>query len=879
MRNYYAGPKFILCDVLIFVFKCDIIVMQMEFVFNNVILFVADSNISIAESDSDSSDESCSDYQAIHSARTKAEMKHVMYKNEFKGWAENIKRSEFEMALKVANQTLYEDVDLTLMSAALLVMKYIHFHKMPLKSIGRAIRFVKCFAPKQYRSKFKRVKSFIDNNFLKAFTPEKHFFCSACYKLLKLKREKAQTCDSCQRKSSSGEFFLASVEAQLQAILQRKKIRHLILNRKTCHDSSIISNVYDGRIYKAHREFLNVKKNISLSYYSDGVALYTSSKLSIWPFYLHINELPIEERYKIENTILLGLWCDKEKPFFNTYLEPTIPFFDSFRTTGIIIKYIENDKEYSFIMKGILIFGSGDAPARAILLNFIQFNGHHGCSVCLQDPQTVETILRERKSKDTNVKDSKRAKTSADTTDTCNTQVKHSKNLVYKYEKNMTLRTTEATMKLAHKAEEEKKPQKGVKGVSVLSLIVWMYFVESMALDTMHSVFSGIGKRLIELWFDKLYKDCKFSLYKFLMVVDAYLAQIKHPNFCTRRPRPFTGHLSFYTTSEIKNWVMYFSIPILQQIMEREYFEHYFLLVEAMFILHQDSITQNDLVKAECLLHKFVSTFELLYDLKFMSFNVHSLLHLPDVVRNLGPLSQLNCFPLEKLNGRIKKWVKGSNSPQTGILSYLSAAQTMPSYIELMPDDTEEKDFINDLDTSNQASRLENIKDNTWSLGIQYKTCDAVFKDLILEALENSELVAPSENLKSAEIFQRLKIGKAIYTSKMNTVTETTMSYCIEYGPNKNVGLVEFYAKIKICNCSTDVCSCSNEFVAVIKKCKTLSISSTIPVNSFINKISLVGELSIIRATDIKYMCAYVPIPNDIDTIYCIRRMNLCESE
>jgi len=95
-------------------------------------------------------------------------------------------------------------------------------------------------------------------------------------------------------------------------------------------------------------------------------------------------------------------------------------------------------------------------------------------------------------------------------------EVKAPKNLVYEYIKDMTLRTSEDTMKLAYEAEEEKKSKSGVKGVSILSIIVWKYFVESMGLDTMHSVFSGIGKKLIELWFDKIHKDQKFSLFKFI---------------------------------------------------------------------------------------------------------------------------------------------------------------------------------------------------------------------------------------------------------------------------------------------------------------------------------------------------------------------------
>ena len=43
-----------------------------------------------------------------------------------------------------------------------------------------------------------------------------------------------------------------------------------------------------------------------------------------------------------------------------------------------------------------------------------------------------------------------------------------------------------------------------------------------------------------------------------------------------------------------------------------------------------------------------------------MSANVHSMLHLPEVVRGLGPLFVNSCFPYETANGDILKLFHGS---------------------------------------------------------------------------------------------------------------------------------------------------------------------------------------------------------------------------
>ena len=43
-----------------------------------------------------------------------------------------------------------------------------------------------------------------------------------------------------------------------------------------------------------------------------------------------------------------------------------------------------------------------------------------------------------------------------------------------------------------------------------------------------------------------------------------------------------------------------------------------------------------------------------------MSCNLHLLLHLPQIVRDLGPIWICPCFPFEDLNGKLKKLGRGS---------------------------------------------------------------------------------------------------------------------------------------------------------------------------------------------------------------------------
>ena len=69
-------------------------------------------------------------------------------------------------------------------------------------------------------------------------------------------------------------------------------------------------DIYDGRLYRSHFEnggFLSNPHNISFMWYSDGMAVFKSSKFSIWPIYLVINELNYKERVKRQHIILAAI--------------------------------------------------------------------------------------------------------------------------------------------------------------------------------------------------------------------------------------------------------------------------------------------------------------------------------------------------------------------------------------------------------------------------------------------------------------------------------------------------------------------------------------------------------------------------------------------
>lgn len=77
--------------------------------------------------------------------------------------------------------------------------------------------------------------------------------------------------------------------------------------RKKKHESNI-EDIFDGQLYLKHfakdgffratsAEQKQKEVHVSLQINTDGVALFNSSKFSIWPVYCLINELPPKCRY------------------------------------------------------------------------------------------------------------------------------------------------------------------------------------------------------------------------------------------------------------------------------------------------------------------------------------------------------------------------------------------------------------------------------------------------------------------------------------------------------------------------------------------------------------------------------------------------------
>lgn len=65
--------------------------------------------------------------------------------------------------------------------------------------------------------------------------------------------------------------------------------------------------------------------------------------------------------------------------------------------------------------------------------------------------------------------------------------------------------------------------------------------------------------------------------------------------------------------SELKSWLLYYSLPVLKGILPLPYYSHYGLLVRSVHILTSDSIKADDLERVEIWLKQFYEQYQDLY--------------------------------------------------------------------------------------------------------------------------------------------------------------------------------------------------------------------------------------------------------------------------
>ena len=626
-----------------------------------------------------------------------------------------------------------------------------------------------------------------------------------------------------------GHFFLVSpLEDQLRNIFQNTDAATAILDKQATDlrhiDSHNITDINCGEEYirlKGNSENL---ERISLMFNVDGVPVFKSSPKSLWPVYHTINELPV--RLRKQHMILHCLWFGNCKPRMDTYLKPLVDELKKLNSEGFYWKY----NGVSKITKVSLGLCACDSVARPLLQNMKQFNGSSGCSFCNHVGELKAVGLGTAR--------------------------------VYPVPDDgvlAPLRTNAQTLVDAEKALQSGKPENGVKGPSILSLITSFDIICCFNPEYMHSVLLGVVRQWAGLWFDSSSHRQSYYLGPHIHAIDQCLLSIKTPSEIVRVPRSLT-YRKFWKATEWRSFLLFYSPVILSAFLPKPYYHHWLLLVFACTNLLESCITTDMLIQSEKALLKFVYLVPSLYGREHVSFNTHLMTHLVHSVRQWGPLWAQSAFPFEDANGKLLNLFHGTRSISQQIFTSFHMLKNVHFFERrYLESASEQVCFL--------ARKLSGS--NYYSLSGQVLSDGVIAQGLIkADTLSMSEIVevqkflnnniVPSQVLAARRL---LHFGRVIHTFEYSSNIKSSDCLFMLNG-DKEIFELRKCILIKLCVCMNS-CLCFTESLCLLNvlTCRivnTTDVDVGANTSSHISKIHRTNKIRICRPADIGCKCILI---------------------
>lgn len=172
-------------------------------------------------------------------------------------------------------------------------------------------------------------------------------------------------------------------------------------------------------------------------------------------------------------------------------------------------------------------------------------------------------------------------------------------------------------------------------------------------------------------------------------------------------------------------------------------YSHFLLLHTAVSILVSETLIRDkrNIDFAHESLQLFVNDFELLYGREFISYNVHNLLHICEVVYRFGVLDNFSAFKFENYMGTAKKMIRKGNQPLQQLARRYAEMENAEKYSSAT-----EKFTLNHPHNSGPLTRnclhnlpkqYKNLKSKRFSINCDTKNNCVILKDGTFLLTEN----------------------------------------------------------------------------------------------------------------------------------------------
>ena len=386
----------------------------------------------------------------------------------------------------------------------------------------------------------------------------------------------------------------------------------IVKYKEKCGGSYLYLGIRSGVVRILDSISLKVNE-ISLDVNIDGLPLFKSSKLQLWP---------ILGSFIGSNVFVIGLFSGTSKPdCVNEFMEDFILEVNELKQTPITF----GDRQIKFSLKSFIC----DAPARSFLKCIISHNGYFSCERCV-----VKGTWNNRVTFNDKVLFPQRC------------EVDFHRNM---YEDHQT-------------------------NVSPLLKIDGFFCIKQFPLEYMHLVCLGVTKRMLIFWRQGP-RQCRFSNQQ-KEVLSANLTALngKMPSEFSRQPRSL-DELDRWKATEYRQFLLYTGPLVLRDLLHKEVYQHFLSFHVAISILLNENTEFRKFYTnfAKDLLQFFVMNADRFFGDTFAVYNVHALLHLCEDVDNFNSsLNDISAFKFENFMQNLKRMVRNGSNPVSQIAKRLS---------------------------------------------------------------------------------------------------------------------------------------------------------------------------------------------------------------
>ena len=343
---------------------------------------------------------------------------------------------------------------------------------------------------------------------------------------------------------------------------------------------------------------------LQLNFNIDGLPIQNSSRLQFWPILCAIHGTNI-------GPFTVAIYCGKQKPTsVDDYLEQFISEVFDLQENGVNIDNIcYSIKVHCFIC---------DAPARSYVKCVAGHTSKNGCERCDCVGASVD------------------------------------RRIVF---------LTEGTNRTDDAFRSNRYPIHKTDDSPILK-VIGLDIIKTFVLDSMHLLHLGACRRL--LFFLKTGpRSIKLSLTQLDMISSRLIELTQHtPSDFARKPRGLC-ELERWKATEFRQFVLYTGIVVLKGVVNDNVyalFLSFFIAVRILYI--SDSRERNEKLEfARQLLKVFCHNAKILCGERFITYNIHSLIHIVDDVEHFQcSLNELSGFMFENHLQSIKRTIRGAKS-------------------------------------------------------------------------------------------------------------------------------------------------------------------------------------------------------------------------